>query len=88
MRQLLDAMNSQLQIEESAGGGVLCHFTVRLELASEQELEQVFVESYSASCAGQEHTVLIVDDVAITQEMLYELLAGYGYNPIALQQCG
>lgn len=83
VRQLLDAMNSQLQIEEPAGGGVLCHFTVRLALAAEQELEQVFVESYSASSAGQEHTVLIVDDVAIAQEMLYELLAGYGYNPIA-----
>lgn len=83
VRQLLDAMNSQLQIEEPVGGGVLCHFTVRLELGSEHELEQVFVESYAASSAGQEHTVLIVDDVEIAQEMLYELLAGYGYNPIA-----
>ncbi len=83
VRQLLCTMDSALQIEEPVGGGVLCHFTVRLELACEQELEQVFVESYTASTAGQEHTVLIVDDVSIAQEMLYELLAGYGYNPIA-----
>lgn len=82
VRQLLDSMHSQLVIEEAAGGGVRSHFTVRLELASEHELEQVFVESYAASSEGQAHTVLIVDDVAITQELLYELLSGYNYNPI------
>lgn len=82
VRQLLDSMDSQLVIGESASGGVLSHFTVRLELASEHELEQVFVESYVASPEGQHHTVLIVDDVAITQELLYELLSGYNYNPI------
>lgn len=80
--QLLDSMSSQLVIEEAAGGGVRSHFTVRLDLASEHELEQVFVESYAASSEGQAHTVLIVDDVAITQELLYELLSGYNYNPI------
>ena len=82
VRQLLDSMSSQLEIGESSNGGVRCHFIVRLELASEHELEQVFIESYAASSEGEQHTVLIVDDVAITQEMLYELLSGYNYNPI------
>ena len=83
VRQLLDSMQSELNIEDSkSSSGVCCHFTLRLELAAEQELEQVFIESYSASSEGQQRCVLIVDDVAITQEMLYELLAGYNYNPI------
>ena len=82
VRQLLDSMQSELNIEESKSAGVCCHFTLRLDLAAEQELEQVFIESYSASSEGQQRCVLIVDDVAITQEMLYELLAGYNYNPI------
>lgn len=82
VRQLLDSMQSQLEIETSTGGGVCSHFTVRLELAVEQELDQVFIESYSESSGGQQHCVLIVDDVVIAQEMLYELLAGYDYNPI------
>lgn len=83
VRQLLDSMGSQLSIDSSASGGVCCHFRLRLELAVEQELEQVFIESYSASSAGQQRCVLIVDDVEIAQEMLYELLAGYDYHPIA-----
>lgn len=82
VRQLLDSMHSQLEIDTSASGGVCSHFTLRLELAAEQELEQVFIESYSDSTEGQQRCVLIVDDVAIAQEMLYELLAGYDYNPI------
>ena len=82
VRQLLDSMHSQLQIDSSASGGVCCHFTLRLELAGEQELEQVFIESYSSNSEGQQRCVLIVDDVEIAQEMLYELLAGYDYNPI------
>lgn len=85
VRQLLDSMDSELLIKESSSGGVHCQFTVTLELASEHELEQVFIESYAASSEGGQHTVLIVDDVEITQEMLYELLCGYNYNPIT---CG
>ncbi len=82
VRQLLDSMHSELLIESPALKGVKCSFTLRLELAVEQELEQVFIESYSSSEEGQQSTVLIVDDVAITREMLYELLAGYDYNPL------
>lgn len=82
VRQLLDSMHSQLAIDTSASGGVRSHFTLRLELAAEHELEQVFIESYSHSSQGQQRCVLIVDDVEIAQEMLYELLAGYDYNPL------
>ena len=82
VRQLLASMHSELVITESAQGGVCCQFVVDLQLASEDELDEVFVESYSASSQGQERVVLIVDDVAITQELLYELLSGYNYNPM------
>lgn len=82
VRQLLDSMHSELHLQESASGGVCSSFTLRLELAAEQELEQVFIEGFSPNSEGQQRCVLIVDDVAITQEMLYELLAGYDYNPI------
>lgn len=82
VRQLLEPMGSQLLIETSAGGGVCCRFSLGLEIASEHDLEHVFIESYTASSEGLQHSVLIVDDVGITQEMLYELLAGYNYNPV------
>ncbi|NLD00608.1 MAG: response regulator [Gammaproteobacteria bacterium] len=82
VRQLLESMGSQLLIETSEGGGVCCRFSLALEVASEQDLEQVFIESYTAGSEGLQHSVLIVDDVGITQEMLYELLAGYNYNPV------
>lgn len=82
VHQLLDSMRSQLEIESSSSGGVYSHFTVHLELAEEQELDQVFIESYNSSSEGEQRCVLIVDDVTITQEMLYELLSGYDYNPI------
>lgn len=82
VRQLLDSMNSELLFESAEQKGVRCSFTLHLQLAAEQELEQVFVESFAASEEGRQRTVLIVDDVAITREMLYELLAGYDYNPL------
>lgn len=82
VRQLLDSMHSELLIESTELAGVQCSFTLHLELAAEQELEQVFVESYAASEEGRQRTVLIVDDVAITRELLYELLSGYDYNPL------
>lgn len=82
VRQLLDSMNSELLFESAEQKGVRCSFTLHLQLAAEQELEQVFVESFAASEEERQRTVLIVDDVAITREMLYELLAGYDYNPL------
>lgn len=82
VRQLLDSMNSELLFESAEQKGVRCSFILHLQLAAEQELEQVFVESFAASEEGRQRTVLIVDDVAITREMLYELLAGYDYNPL------
>lgn len=82
VRQLLDSMHSELLIENRAVTGVQCSFTLRLELAVEQALEQVFIESYGSSEEGLQSSVLIVDDVEITREMLYELLAGYDYNPL------
>ena len=82
VRQILDSMGSALLIESSTLTGAQCSFTLHLELAVEQALEQVFIESYSSNEEGQQRTVLIVDDVAITREMLYELLAGYDYNPL------
>lgn len=82
VRQLLESMHSELQIKSSETTGVQCSFTLHLELAVEQELEQVFIESYAASAEGQQRTILIVDDVAITRELLYELLSGYDYSPL------
>lgn len=82
VRQLLASMGSELLLESAEQKGVRCSFTLRLQLAAEQELEQVFIESYAASEEGHQRTVLIVDDVAITREMLAELLAGYDYNPL------
>ncbi len=82
VQQILDSMGSELLIENTALTGVQCSFILHLELAVEQALEHVFIESYSSNQEGQQRTVLIVDDVAITREMLYELLAGYDYSPL------
>lgn len=83
VRQMLEAMGSVLQIDAAESGGSRFSFNLDLELAAEQELEQVFIESHGSHPAGQDRRVLIVDDASITREMLYELLAGHGYDPIA-----
>lgn len=83
VRQMLEPMGSALQIDSPEDGGSRFGFTLDLELAAEQELEHVFIESHSSHPEGQDRRVLIVDDATITREMLYELLAGYGYDPIA-----
>ena len=82
VRQLLDSMGSELLIENVQPTGLHCSFVLHLELAAEQELDKVFIESYASSEEGLQRMILIVDDVAITREMLYELLAGYDYNPL------
>lgn len=81
VRQMLEAMGSALQIDASEGCGSRFSFTLDLELAAEQELEQVFIERHGSHRAGQDRRILIVDDTHITRTMLYELLAGYGYDP-------
>ncbi|WP_131189962.1 hybrid sensor histidine kinase/response regulator [Stutzerimonas kirkiae] len=85
VQQMLGLMGSSLQVASAPGQGSRFSFDLQVELAGEQELEQVFIESYSRLRDGQGLRVLIVDDIAITREMLYELLAGYGYDAEA---CG
>ncbi|QLF91696.1 response regulator [Pseudomonas sp. ABC1] len=85
VQQMLGLMGSRLKVESVPGQGSRFSFELKVELAREQELDQVFIESYSPQRDGQGQRVLIVDDIAITREMLYELLAGYGYDAEA---CG
>ncbi|WP_271196078.1 hybrid sensor histidine kinase/response regulator [Azotobacter vinelandii] len=85
VRQLLGSMGSRLLIDESDLGGSQFSFVLELDLAAEQQLEQVYIESHVATGEGYDRRILIVDDVLVSREMLRELLAGYGYDPLA---CG
>lgn len=82
--QMLERMDSRLQVDRPAEGGSRFSFTLQLELAAEQEVDNVFEESYLPHLDGADRRILIVDDAPVSREMLYELLSGYGY---AVQTC-
>jgi signal transduction histidine kinase/ActR/RegA family two-component response regulator len=84
VKQMLARMDSTLTIGDSDLGGSLFQFSLRLEPAAEHELDKVYIEDHVIRQPDNERRILLVDDVAVTREMLYELLAGYGFEPLAV----
>lgn len=78
--ELLEQMGSQLCVVENRSGGSIFSFELRLEEASEDEMDQVFVESHLASFQAVERKVVLVDDAELTRIILGDLLEGYGFD--------
>ncbi|MGE8496070.1 MAG: ATP-binding protein [Pseudomonas sp.] len=78
--QLLHPMGGELQLDAPAGTGSRFVFELSFELAEEDELESSLAESHGGDIDGAGRRVLFVDDVAHNRDMLFDLLAGYGFD--------
>ncbi len=78
--ELLGQMGATLQMADSPSGGSIFSFALTLEGASEDEVDQVFLESYATSVEGKERRIVLVDDIELTRVFLGDLLEGYGFN--------
>ncbi|WP_313221411.1 hybrid sensor histidine kinase/response regulator [Stutzerimonas nitrititolerans] len=76
--QLLQHMDSRLELDATEQGGSRFSFRLQLRQAQEQELDSALADDYAVSFDGQGLRVLVVDDIEQNREWLYDLLAGYG----------
>ncbi|WP_231701646.1 hybrid sensor histidine kinase/response regulator [Halopseudomonas salegens] len=85
VKQMLERMGSQLELEKSSLGGAAFSFELLLDPAGEQEVEQSFIESYEASVVDNGSHVLVVDDSPMVRDTLSDLLGGYGYDVVSCE---
>lgn len=78
--ELLKQMGAELRIESAPGRGSAFSFELGLCFASEEELDNVFLESHTAEMDGDDVRIVLVDDIALTRAFLGDLLLGYGFD--------
>lgn len=78
--ELLTQMGSQLNILRHTTVGTTFNFDLELEAATEEELDNVFLESHISDMDGDSRRIVLVDDVELTRLYLSELLNGYGFD--------
>ncbi|PTR33074.1 signal transduction histidine kinase [Luteibacter sp. OK325] len=81
--QLLQLMDSQLQIDDTKLGGCRVSFTLPLPLATEEDLEPEIGALASVAVDGAGRVILVVDDQLQSRELLCDLLDGSGFHSIA-----
>lgn len=84
---LLDQMDSHLCFTDNPGGGSVFSFDLQLDGASEDDMDQVFIESHIPSFEGVEYKIVLADDIELTRIFLGDLLEGYGLD-VSLAQNG
>lgn len=77
---LLAQMGSHLSYSENPGGGSVFSFTLQLESAFEDDVDQVFVESYVPTFEATKRKIVLADDIELTRIFLGDLLEGYGFD--------
>ncbi len=82
--QLLERMDSQLDIQSQLGRGSRFAFTLDLERAGEEDIEALFGEDASVDVDGQDRVLLVVDDQQQQRELICDLLDGYGFHTVAV----
>ncbi|WP_284322712.1 two-component regulator propeller domain-containing protein [Dyella acidisoli] len=82
--QILERMDSRLNISAASGGGSCFGFVLDVPLADESELEPDLFEDdgIAGEVNGAGHTILVVDDHAQSREMLCDLLDGFGFESL------
>jgi signal transduction histidine kinase/FixJ family two-component response regulator len=81
--QLLELMDSQLQIDDTELGGCRVSFTLSLPLATEEELDPEIGALTSIAVDGAGRVILVVDDQLQSRELLCDLLDGSGFYSLA-----
>ncbi|WP_375057386.1 ATP-binding protein [Zobellella sp. DQSA1] len=80
--ELLEQMDSRLEITLPHDGGSCFGFALALQLAQEFEVGQVFIEDRVGELDGSGYRVMLVDDMELTRNYLSELLGGYGFDTL------
>lgn len=80
VNQLLKQLNSSLLFDVSWPKGSRFSFVLSAELACEEDVDSLFVESHSAVASGAGRQILLVDDIHHNLERLSDLLQGYGFE--------
>lgn len=86
--QLLQLMDSQLQIDDSHLGGSRVGFTLSLPLADEDALEPELDGLDGGAVEGAGRTILVVDDQPQSRELLCDLLDGSGFRTLSAAEGG
>lgn len=78
--QLLQGMGSELELQRLEPAGSRFGFQLALDRASEDELENNFIESHGTHVDGDGRRILVVDDLPQNRDWLSDLLSGYGFD--------
>lgn len=82
--ELLEQMNSRLEISTIPQGGSRFNFELMLKLGQEFEIDEVFIDHRVNNLDGSGYRVMLVDDVPLTLCYLGELLGGYGFDTLLM----
>ncbi|GLQ98979.1 two-component regulator propeller domain-containing protein [Dyella mobilis] len=82
--QVLERMNSRLNIEAGPSGGSRFGFVLDVPVAEESELEPDLLEGDddASEFSGAGQVILVVDDQQQSREMLCDLLDGFGFESV------
>lgn len=86
--QLLDAIGSDLEIDSHPGGGSRFGFAVRLPVGDEAEVPQIASVRQPPKRFGSGKRVLLVDDHAVNNDYLREILMLADFDVIAQTDSG
>jgi len=85
VNQLLEQMGAQLLIDTGPEQGSRFSFHLVLVTAAEDELDVVMEESRGIAVRGDDRRVLIVDDSEQNRESISDLLGGYGFDTLVVE---
>lgn len=80
VQDLLQRMDSELELEAPVEGGSRLSFTLQLACATEQDIDFPASDGSPTALDGAGRHVLLVDDIEQNVEWLADLLGGYGFE--------
>lgn len=83
--QLLAHMGSSLQLHSEAQQGSCFAFTLELDLAHEDELDSASEQNTWLPFDGEGLRILVVDDLELNRDWLYDFLTGYGVDVVTAE---
>jgi len=85
VRQLLAHMGSSLVVVSEAQRGSCFSFSLDLEAALEDELDTASEQNNWLAFDGEGKRILVVDDIELNREWLYDFLTGYGVDVVVAE---
>ena len=85
VRQLLAHMGSSLNVASQAQRGSCFSFSLDLDAALEDELDTASEQNNWLAFDGEGKKILVVDDIELNREWLYDFLTGYGVDVVVAE---